>query len=122
MSAPLRDAAWLLQHARHCLDFYARPECVAPDGGLYHCYRDDGSVYDERTRHLVSSTRLVFQFAQACVRFPADADTLWRPRLAACLDYVRRVHRVPATGGYAWTVGPAEGERDGTLGRRIVPP
>lgn len=54
----------LLEHVRHTLAFY-HPRCVDPQGGFYHFFKDDGTVYDSRTRHLVSSTRFVFDFAMA---------------------------------------------------------
>lgn len=44
---------------RHTLDFY-RPRAIDASGGLFHFFRDDGTVYDAHTRHLVSSTRFVF--------------------------------------------------------------
>ena len=63
---PFRAPAWLREHARSaCLGFWARSPAPRRSGGHFHCLRDDGSVYDARTRHLVSSTRLVVQWAWA---------------------------------------------------------
>jgi len=91
-----------LQHARDCLGFYSRPECRdAVNGGLYHTYKDDGSVIDKTKRHLVSSTRFVVQFGWAIQHLPEE-EALWRPLLDSCLDFLRAKHRNPATGGYAW--------------------
>jgi hypothetical protein len=83
-----RDVAFLRGHARdHCLAFWAR-SAKPPSGGLYHCLKDDGSVYDARTRHLVSSTRLVVQFAWAIIHdlpvLPAPAPS-WRDLLDRCV-------------------------------------
>ena len=63
-------------------------------------------MYDASHRHLVSSTRFVFNHAMAYREFGKPED------LAAVehgLRYLREVHRNPATGGYAWTL------RDGVV-------
>jgi len=54
---------FLEQHARSILDFYEE-RVVAPDG-FYQCFKDNGDVYDPDTRHLVSSTRFIFNYATA---------------------------------------------------------
>ena len=63
-----RSPEFLLGHIRHTLSFYDA-RCVDPSGGFFHFYKDDGTVYDRRTRHLVSSTRFVFNHAMAFRRF-----------------------------------------------------
>ena len=93
-----RSPATLDAHVRHTMDFY-RPRCVDASGGFFHFYRDDGSVYDATSRHLVSSTRFVFNFAMAARRWGRDDD---RQKMLHGLDFLRRAHRNPATGGYAW--------------------
>ena len=65
-----RSPDFLLGHIRHTLAFYDA-RCVDPSGGFFHFYKDDGTVYDRRTRHLVSSTRFVFNHAMAWQRFGA---------------------------------------------------
>ena len=59
-------------HARpgrpaHAASRHAR--CVDASGGFFQFFKDDGTVYDRRTRHLVSSTRFVFNHAMAWRRF-----------------------------------------------------
>lgn len=54
---------FLEQHIRSTLHFY-QPKVFDPTGGFYHFFRDDGSVYNSSTRHLVSSTRFVFNSEQ----------------------------------------------------------
>ena len=63
-----RDPSFLLEHIRHTLSFY-EGRCLDASGGFFHFYKDDGTVYDRRTRHLVSSTRFVFNHAMAFRRF-----------------------------------------------------
>jgi mannose/cellobiose epimerase-like protein (N-acyl-D-glucosamine 2-epimerase family) len=82
------------------MGFY-HPRCIDTSGGFFHHFKDDGQVYDRQTRHLVSSTRFVFNYAMAWRHF-GDPDHL----LAVChgIDFLRDVHRDPATGGYAWVL------------------
>ncbi|MGQ3052053.1 MAG: AGE family epimerase/isomerase [Roseateles sp.] len=116
MTQPLpdfRQRATLLAHIQHTLAFYA-PRSVDDSGGFFHFYKDDGSVYDRHTRHLVSSTRFVFNHAMAWRQF-GNADDLARVRHG--LAFIRDVHRNPATGGYAWQLDWRDGVKsvqDGT--------
>ena len=95
-----RSPEFLLAHIRQTMAFY-HPRCIDPAGGYFQYFRDDGSIYDTRHRHLVSSTRFVFNYAMAARAFgePAYLDAA-RHGLA----YLRDVHRDTATGGYAWTL------------------
>src|SRR5262245_20676168 len=106
-----RSPDFLRAHIAHTLAFY-HPRCIDPDGGFFHYFRDDGSVYDARHRHLVSSTRFVFNYAMAAREFGDDA-ALREQYLAAArhgLRYLREMHRNPVTGGYAWTLRDGEVE------------
>jgi mannose/cellobiose epimerase-like protein (N-acyl-D-glucosamine 2-epimerase family) len=101
MTAPdFHTRAALLDHILHTKRFYDA-RCVDPSGGFYHFYKDDGTVYDQRTRHLVSSTRFVFNYAMAWRQFGDAAD---QQRLRHALAFLRDAHRHPHTGGYAWTL------------------
>jgi mannose/cellobiose epimerase-like protein (N-acyl-D-glucosamine 2-epimerase family) len=100
-----RSPAFLRAHIAETMAFY-HPRCIDPAGGFFHYFKDDGTVYDRRHRHLVSSTRFVFNYAMAAREF-ADDGALQAEYLHAArhgLVYLREVHRNPATGGYAWTV------------------
>jgi mannose/cellobiose epimerase-like protein (N-acyl-D-glucosamine 2-epimerase family) len=98
MSPSFRTSDFLLSHIDHTMRFY-HPRCVDPSGGFFHFFRDDGSIYDRSTRHLVSSTRFVFNYAMAYRKF---GDDEYRQALRHGLAFLRQVHRDPATGGYAW--------------------
>jgi mannose/cellobiose epimerase-like protein (N-acyl-D-glucosamine 2-epimerase family) len=95
-----RSPEFLRQHIRDTMAFY-HPRCLDPDGGCFHYFRDDGSVYDREHRHLVSSTRFVFDYAMAARAFgePAYVDATRH-----CLAYLRQAHRNAGSGGYAWTL------------------
>ena len=75
--AEFRNPAFLLQHIRDTMRFY-HPAALDPSGGFYHFFKDDGSVYDSETRHLVSSTRFIFNYAMAYRHF-GDAAYLDAP-------------------------------------------
>ena len=100
-----RSPAFLRAHIAQTMAFY-HPRCIDPDGGFFHYFKDDGTVYDRSHRHLVSSARFVFNYAMAAREFGEDAG-LREQYLGAVrhgLDYLRQVHRNPQTGGYAWTL------------------
>ncbi len=107
-----RSPGFLTGHIRRTLDFY-EPVSRDPSGGFFHFFKDDGTVYDRRTRHLVSSTRFVFNHAMAHRRF-GDAKHLEAARHA--LAFVQQAHAQPA-GGYAWQIDWHDGRatvQDGT--------
>ncbi|MDX1653630.1 MAG: AGE family epimerase/isomerase [Candidatus Competibacteraceae bacterium] len=94
-----RDPGFLVRHIESIMAFY-HPRCIDSDvGGFFQHFRDDGSIYDPNTRHLVSSTRFVFNYAMAARQLRRDDY-----RQAAChgLAFLRDAHRNPETGGYAW--------------------
>jgi mannose/cellobiose epimerase-like protein (N-acyl-D-glucosamine 2-epimerase family) len=106
----LRQPEALLAHMRHTLAFYA-PRAHDASGGCFHFYKDDGTVYDARTRHLVSSTRFVFNHALAWRWFGGPVS-----EVAHALAFVRGAHAQPQ-GGYAWQIDWHQGQaqvQDGT--------
>ncbi|HEY0333091.1 MAG TPA: AGE family epimerase/isomerase [Stenotrophomonas sp.] len=103
-----RSAAFLRAHIADTMAFY-HPRCLDPAGGFFQYFRDDGSVYDAGHRHLVSSTRFVFNYAMAYREF-GDAEYL--DAVHHGLRYLREVHRDAATGGYAWTLRDGQVEDD----------
>ena len=105
MTPDFRSPDFLRAHIAHTMAFY-HPRCIDPAGGFFHYFKDDGTVYDRSHRHLVSSTRFVFNYAMAANEFGEDA-ALRAEYLAAArhgLAYLRDVHRNASTGGYAWTL------------------
>ena len=107
-SPDFRSPAFLRAHIADTMAFY-HPHCIDPQGGFFHYYRDDGSVYDAGHRHLVSSTRFVFNYAMAYREY-GNAEYLEAVKHG--VDYLRNVHRNPATGGYAWTLRDGKVEDD----------
>ena len=95
------DKTFLEQHIRTTMDFY-HPRCIDKDqGGFFQYFRDDGSIYDAESRHLVSSTRFVFNYACAANYFQNEE---YRDIAEHGLKFLREVHWQPETGGFAWTL------------------
>jgi mannose/cellobiose epimerase-like protein (N-acyl-D-glucosamine 2-epimerase family) len=100
-----RDTGFIAKHVEQTLGFYY-PRAIDPTGGHYQFFLDDGSVYDRYTRHLVSSTRYVFVWANAWRRF---GGVHYRAELERALGFLRAAHRNPLTGGYAWLLSWRDG-------------
>lgn len=100
-----RSRDFLLAHIRHTLSFYD-PRVVDPDGGFFHCYLNDGTIFDRGLRTLVASCRFVFNYAKAYRQF---ADPAYLHNVLHGVEYLRCGHRNPETGAYAWKI------RDGAV-------
>lgn len=94
-----RSPEFLRAHVQQSLAFYA-PQEIDPSGGFFQYFKDDGSVYDRRSRHLVSSTRFVFNHAMALRHFGGAAHL---DAVAHGVRFLRQAHAKPE-GGYAWTL------------------
>ncbi|WP_148864251.1 AGE family epimerase/isomerase [Marinobacter fonticola] len=99
-SPDFQSPAFLTRHIQDTLAFY-EGRCKDPEGGFFQYFRDDGSVYNAHHRHLVSSTRFVFNYAKAG-RFFNRPDYLDLARHG--LAYLANVHWEPSHRGYAWTL------------------
>ena len=103
-----RSASFLRVHILDTMAFYDG-RCTDPSGGFYHYFKDDGTVYDRTTRHLVSSARFVFNFSMAARRF---SDAPWLASARHGLRFLREHHRNPQTGGYAWQLKFEHGRKE----------
>ena len=106
-----RSGEFLRKHIAHTMAFY-HPHAIDPAGGFFQYFKDDGTIYDRSHRHLVSSTRFVFNYAMAAMEFAEDA-ALAKEYMDAThhgLRYLRDVHRNPKTGGYTWTIRDGQPE------------
>jgi mannose/cellobiose epimerase-like protein (N-acyl-D-glucosamine 2-epimerase family) len=103
MNSPdFRSESFLREHIAHTMAFY-HPRAIDPTGGFFHYFKDDGTIYDRSHRHLVSSTRFVFNYAMAAREFE-DKRAEYLDAARHGLRYLREVHRDAASGGYAWTI------------------
>src|SRR3984893_8830986 len=103
-----RSRDFLLGHVRHTMGFY-HPRAVDPRGGFYHYFKDDGTIYDAVTRHLVSSTRVVFTYCMAYQHFHQHE---YLEGVKHGVAFLRNMHRDQATGGYAWVLRFLEGKAE----------
>jgi mannose/cellobiose epimerase-like protein (N-acyl-D-glucosamine 2-epimerase family) len=125
-ATPLPDfhsPAFLRQHAADIMAFY-HPHAIDPAGGFFQYFKDDGTIYDKSHRHLVSSTRFVFNYAMAAIEFgePGKPDPEYLKAARHGLAYLREVHRDEETGGYVWTLreGKPEDRTNHTYGLAFV--
>jgi mannose/cellobiose epimerase-like protein (N-acyl-D-glucosamine 2-epimerase family) len=125
-ATPLPDfnsPAFLRRHIADTMAFY-HPHAIDPAGGFFHYYKDDGTIYDRSHRHLVSSTRFVFNYAMAAIEFADDAKHAaeYLDAVRHGLRYLRDVHRNAQTGGYTWTIrdGKAEDRTNHAYGVAFV--
>ncbi len=95
-----RSRDFLRGHIRHSLSFYEN-RAVDPAGGFFHCYMNDGTLFSPGLRTLVASCRFIFVFAKAYGEF---GEAHYQEKVRHGLDYLRRSHRNPETGGYAWRI------------------
>lgn len=102
-----RAASTLTEHIAHTMRFY-HPRCIDNSGGFYHYFKDDGQVYDVTTRHLVSSTRFVFNYAMAYRQF---SDPHYLHMVRHGVAFLREVHRDAVNGGYAWQLSWSNGKK-----------
>ena len=101
---------FLAQHIESILAFY-QPTIFDSEGGFFQNFLDDGSVYDRDTRHLVSSTRLVFNYANAYL-FSGTARHLdWA---AHGFNYLQTHHR-RSDGAYIWQRNSTQTEDDSIM-------
>tara|TARA_B110000967_G_scaffold208649_1_gene261571 strand:- start:1106 stop:2296 length:1191 start_codon:yes stop_codon:yes gene_type:complete len=94
-----KDSEFLISHIKSIMSFY-HPQCIDKiNGGFFQHFKDDGSIYDFDTRHLVSSTRFIFNYSMAAIQFNKATDI---DAAQHGIDYLRQHHLNRDTGGYAW--------------------
>ena len=99
-----RDPDYLREHIRSIVEFYY-PTCMdAAYGGYINQLRDDGSIFDRMTKHLVGTCRFIYCFSLAYLVCRNDA---YREAAAHGLRFLRDHHR-QADGGYAWVLNGSE--------------
>ncbi|MDC9502042.1 AGE family epimerase/isomerase [Pseudoalteromonas sp. Angola-18] len=100
-----KSREFLTQHIADTLAFY-EPNIDDEHGGFYQNFSDNGEVFDKQTRHLVSSTRFVFNYARAYQTFN---DEKYLNRVKSGIEFIRKHHFVEQTGGYNWLLSVEQG-------------
>jgi len=89
-------------HAESILAFYEKR--VVAQEGFYQCFRDNGEVYDTSLRHLVSSTRFIFNYATAYRLYNQSHYRDWALHGLAHLQQ----HHLQKNGNYAWVLNDGD--------------
>jgi mannose/cellobiose epimerase-like protein (N-acyl-D-glucosamine 2-epimerase family) len=95
-----RSRDYLVAHIKSILDFY-EPNIVDPSGGFFQNFKDDGSVFNEGDRHLVSSTRMVINYCRAYELF---GEEVYRRRALHGIQFVTDYHWDEQRRAYNWTL------------------
>ena len=104
-----RDPEFLRNHIKDIISFY-HPTCIDDEfGGYINQLRDDGSVYDRMTKHLVGTCRFVYNYSLASITLDEPA---YKKAANHGLRFLQETHRQP-DGGFAWILQGREVE-DGT--------
>lgn len=91
---------FLIQHCQSIVDFYT-PRVVDESGGYHQNYLDDGSLFDTHFKQLVSSTRIIVNYASAYMLFEKEE---YKDIALHGLSYLENVHWQPDSQRYAWTL------------------
>ena len=97
---------FLLEHATSILAFY-NPRVIDQTGGYYQNFFVNGEYFDDKFRQLVSSTRIIVNYALAGLVYQ-DNDYLKMAKHG--LDYVEQVHWQQEQQSYAWTLNNHQAE------------
>ncbi|MDN4527544.1 AGE family epimerase/isomerase [Fictibacillus fluitans] len=66
------DKEWLTGQVMNILNFYY-PSCLDhQNGGYLHTYKDDGTVLDEKGKHLVGTSRFIYLFSTGALLVGPD--------------------------------------------------
>lgn len=91
---------FLIAHCQSILDFYT-DKVVDTSGGYHQNFLDDGRLFDTHFKQLVSSTRIIVNYATAGMLFGRQ-DYLGIARHG--LNYLEKVHFQAESQTYAWTL------------------
>lgn len=82
------------------LNFYY-PRCIdCKNGGYFNCFLDDGTICDFETKHLVGTSRFIYNFSIGKI---LDNSALWcLQALEHGLNYLQTCHLDTKNGGYYW--------------------
>jgi mannose/cellobiose epimerase-like protein (N-acyl-D-glucosamine 2-epimerase family) len=95
-----RDPAFLRSQIDAITGFYDPVVIDHEIGGYFDALKDDGTVYDRTTRHLVGTCRFIYNYSVASM---LTGDTRNATSALHGLAFLRDAHRLP-DGGYAWVL------------------
>ncbi len=108
VSMSYRESEFLRDHIRRIISFY-HPVCIDNEfGGYINQLRDDGSIFDRKTKHLVGTCRFIYNYSLA---YLVLNDSAYQEAAAHGLRFLQEVHRQP-DGAFAWVLQGREVEDD----------
>jgi mannose/cellobiose epimerase-like protein (N-acyl-D-glucosamine 2-epimerase family) len=94
----LWSRSFLQDQIEKIVNFYY-PECIDEKlGGYINQFRDDGSIFDDQTKHLVGTCRFVYIFSIAAI---LTEKSEYKKAARHGVQFLLNHHRQPK-GGYAW--------------------
>lgn len=96
-----RNKQGLTAHIEDILAFYATNVVDNINGGFHHNYYDNGEVFDLGKKHLVSSTRMIFNYCKAYQHFKREEDLA---RVEHGLNYLLEHHWNAEQEAYNWVL------------------
>ena len=94
----LWSRSFLQDQIEKIVNFYY-PECIDEKlGGYINQFRDDGSIFDDQTKHLVGTCRFVYIFSIAAI---LTEKSEYKEAAKHGVQFLLNHHRQPK-GGYAW--------------------
>ncbi len=94
----LWSRSFLQDQIEKIVNFYY-PECIDEKlGGYINQFRDDGSIFDDQTKHLVGTCRFVYIFSIASI---LTEKSEYKEAARHGVQFLLNHHRQPK-GGYAW--------------------
>ena len=100
MKINFEDNVFLKKHINSILNFYNR-NAFDSQGGFFHRFLDDGKILDKDSRHLVSSTRFVFNYVNAFLMTKNYKYLNWAQH---GIDYLISAHKNKDTNHYYWQI------------------
>lgn len=94
----LRSSRFFRDQLGKVQDFY-HPRCIDPAGGYFQFFDAAGTAHEPATKHLVSSARIVVNYAIASLHLGRAG---YPDAIRHGLAFLRDGHRNPVSGGYAW--------------------
>lgn len=91
---------FLLEHGQSILSFY-NPRVIDSTGGYYQNFLDDGQHFDDKFRQLVSSTRIIVNYALSSMVYE---NKEYLEVAQHGLHYVEHIHWQQNQQCYAWTL------------------
>jgi len=97
---PFYNEIFLKEQCKQILSFYDA-RVIDETGGYHQNFYDNGELFNRHLKQLVSSTRIVINYASVATLFN---NPEYIAKAKHGLDYIETVHWRPEINGYSWTL------------------